>query len=72
MVECDTSDPRMKNGHNTVALNMLLQQNSISDKLRKMVQEIQENSVNQEASFDCIPENVDYVQHSTGFMKDKR
>jgi hypothetical protein len=65
MVECITHDDRMRKTNNDTVLNLLLNQEEVMSKLTALVQKIHGNSVGNEASFDCIPENLDQVHHSS-------
>jgi hypothetical protein len=60
-VECDTVDDRTQRGHNHVALSMILDHDKVLVKLAKVVQKIQQDSIGNEASFDCMPDNLDSI-----------
>jgi hypothetical protein len=61
MVECNTSDSRVERGHNHEALTMILKHEEVLDKLTRTVQKLHADSVGNEASFDCMPDNLDRI-----------
>jgi hypothetical protein len=64
MVECCTDDHRVENGYNNTALTMLLDRETVLSKLCQVVKGIHEKSVGNEASFDCMPDNLDQIQNA--------
>jgi hypothetical protein len=60
-VECDTVDDRTERGHNHVALSMILDHDKVLMQLATVVQKIQQDSIGNEASFECMPDNLDRI-----------
>lgn len=65
MVECNTSDPRVKCGYNNTALEMLLKHEQVQSKLLGVVQALHRKSIGSEASFECMPDNLDQIHTSS-------
>jgi hypothetical protein len=71
MVECNTCDSRVSN-HNNLALAMLLDHETVLSKLVALVQNIHHKSVGNEASFDCMPDNLDHIHTVVDHMTQSR
>jgi hypothetical protein len=72
MIECNMEDGRMQGGHNNLALSMLLDQSNIVTKLGDLVKKIHQDSIGNEVTFDCMPDNIDSVHTSaTEIMQGK-
>jgi hypothetical protein len=63
---------RVENGHNDMALRMLLTHGEILSKLSEVVKKIHKDSVGNEASFECMPENLDQIHSISEFVSGKQ
>jgi hypothetical protein len=55
-----------------MALGMLLAQQTVLAKLSEVAQKIHKDSVGNEASFDCMPDNLDQIHSSAEFVLGKQ
>jgi hypothetical protein len=58
---------RVNNGNNNTALGMLLTHEKVLSKLGDVVQKIHADSIGNEASFECMPDNLDQIFGATDF-----
>ena len=62
----------MKITQNDTATNILLNQGVVLEKLTALVQKMHSDSIGNEVSFDCMPENLDQVHSVTDMMVGKQ
>ena len=62
----------MKITQNDTATKMLLNQSVVLEKLTSFVKKLHSESIGNEISFDCIPENIDQVNNVSEVMLGKQ
>lgn len=68
MVECTQCTDGHKGGLGQSILGLLMKQNSVKKSLQRLVGSIHAESVGSEASFECMPEDVDVVENDPRAM----
>jgi hypothetical protein len=72
MVECQMQDTRTGSDYNRTVLEMLLDHDNILSKLGDVVKKIYQNSVGNEVSFECMPDNLDQIQNCSSTIYEKQ